>query len=143
MSYVTLNDLRDRFGERLLIRLTDREAVATGVIDTDMVDKAIADAAAIIDGYLAARYALPVSALPELLVKLARVIALYELYTTDVPEKIATDYKDAIRTLGQISDGKIRLPIAGAATAKETGGTGARVTDRARPMTEQKMKGFI
>src|SRR5690606_6605607 len=50
------------FRRPLLVALTDRAEVATGEIDQDVVDRALADTDAMIDGYIAARYALPLAA---------------------------------------------------------------------------------
>jgi len=47
-----------------------------------------------------------------------------------------------LRTLRDISGGGVRLPIAGA-DAPGTGSSGARLTDRERPLTQASMKGFI
>ena len=55
---------------------------------------------------------------------------------------LSQDYKAALRTLRDISSGGVRLPIAGA-DAPGTGSSGARLTDRERPLTQASMKGFI
>lgn len=142
MSYATLQNLINRFGTRMLIDLTDRGEVALGVIDTDAVDRALADTDAMIDGYLAARYTLPVSSTPALLVDLAQQIAIYKLHVAAADPKIEEDYKQAIRTLRDISAGAVRLSIAGI-EPQGTGGSGARITDRERPLTAVNLKGFI
>ncbi|MBL4757578.1 MAG: DUF1320 family protein, partial [Rhizobiales bacterium] len=43
MTYATQAQLLDRYGTRMLISLTDRAKPATGVIDTSVVDRALAD----------------------------------------------------------------------------------------------------
>lgn len=142
MAYTTQVQLEDRFSTQLLISLTDRGEISTGVIDTDVVDKALASTDAVIDGYLKARYQLPLSAEQPLIRELAEVIAIYKLHTYQPDEKIGQDYKDALASLKKIADGTIQLSAAGVAPA-DTGAGGARVTDRERPFTESKMKGFI
>ncbi len=142
MTYATQLNLTDRFGERMLIDLTDRAEVATGLIDVDVIDRALADTDAFIDGYLAARYVLPVATVPDLLVDLAQAIAIYKLHVYAPDPKIEEDYKQAIRTLKDISTGAVRLSIAGA-EPEGTGGSGVRITDRERPLTAQNLKGFI
>ena len=142
MAYTTLSQLTDRFGERMLIALTDRATVATGVIDTNVIDAAITAADAMIDGYLAGRYTLPLTVTPQLIADLSEEIAIWKLHRSQPDEKIAEDYKAAIRTLKDIASGTIRLDVAGTAPAS-TGGTGARVTDRERPLTAKNMKGLI
>ena len=55
MTYATLDQLTDRYTERLLRQLTDRAAPPAGAIDAEVVDRALADTDAVIDGYLAGR----------------------------------------------------------------------------------------
>lgn len=57
-------------------------------------------------------------------------------------KKIAEDYRDALRTLREIAAGTIILTVATSAPSA-TGGTGARLTDRERPLTAANLKGFI
>ncbi|HBY38461.1 MAG TPA: DUF1320 domain-containing protein, partial [Alteromonas sp.] len=75
MNYCTTNDLIDRFGESELIALSDRDN--TGSVDAQVVSAAIADASALIDGYLGGRYALPLSVIPSVLPKLCGDIARF------------------------------------------------------------------
>lgn len=142
MSYAALQNLTDRFGTRMLVALTDRGDVATGVVDTDVIDRALADTDALIDGYLAARYTLPVASTPAILTDLALSIAIYKLHTSAPDPKVEKDYDGAIRTLKDISTGAIRLSIAGVEPSG-TGGSGARMTDRDRPLSADKMTWFI
>ena len=59
MSYAAQSDLTDRFSAAELAQLTDR--VNGTVIDTTVLGRALSDADAEIDSYLATRYALPTS----------------------------------------------------------------------------------
>lgn len=142
MPYTTQANLVKHFGERMLIALTDRGSVASGAIDTAVVDEAIAGTDALIDGYLAGRYALPLAMTPRLIAELAEDIAIWKLHTSDPDPKIERDYSDAVRTLKDIASGTIRLDVAGTEPAS-TGGTGVRITDRERPLTAKNLKGFI
>lgn len=142
MPYTTQQDLIDRYGEQLLISLTDRAEVATGVIDADVVAQVLGDTDALIDGYLAARYKLPLTETPPVVAAIALRIAIYDLHVYQPNEKIEADYKEAIRQLKEIAAGAIRLPVAGV-EPEDTGGGGARMTDRDRPFTETNIKGFI
>jgi len=144
MPYCTLDLLTDRFGARMLIGLTDRAELATGTVDTDVVDRAIADADAVIDGHLRTRYALPMAEpIPALLTDIAMSIVGYKLHTSQPNPKIETDYKDALRHLEAIAKGTIQLSAAGLSTGGAATGSGARITDRERPFTEANLKGFI
>ncbi len=142
MPYANLQDLTDRYGEPLLIDLTDRAEVPTGSVDTDVVDRALADTDAVIDGYLAARYALPMASVPTIITDLALQIAIYKLHIFEPGEKIGNDYKAALAMLKEIGAGVIQLQVAGIETPG-TGGSGARTTDRERPMTGTTLKGFV
>lgn len=142
MPYVTQAQLTDRAGEQMLIALTDRGTDALGVIDVDVVNRILADTAALIDGYLARRYALPLSVAQPMLVDVAGSIALYKLHTHEPDPKIRQDYVDAVKTLERVASGTIILTAAGI-EAPSTGTTGARFTDRERPFTADNMKGFI
>lgn len=142
MPYTTLEELTKRYGTLLLTQLTDRAEVATGQIDADVVAEAIADADAMIDGYVGGRYVLPMTAVPPLLETVAKAIAIHKLHVYEPAPKIEADYRDALATLKDISRGAISLDVAGV-TPATTSTSSARVTDRARPMTEATLKGFI
>lgn len=126
----------------MLVHLTDRGDIALGVINVDIVNRALVDTDAMIDGYLAARYTLPVSSTPSLIADLAQAIAIYKLHTSSPDPKIKDDFDQAIRTLKDISTGAVRLSIAGIEPATTSEGT-ARMTDRERPLTAKNMKGLI
>ncbi len=142
MAYTTEADLTDRYGERMLVLLTDRATPATGTIDSTVVDAAIAGTEAVINGYLASRYALPLSSVPALISEIAEAIAIWKMHLAAPDPKIEADYRTAMKLLSDIAAGTVRLEVAGVAAA-ETGGTGARLTDRDRPLTEDNLKGFI
>lgn len=142
MTYATLQQLTDRFGERMLLQLTDRSKPPTGVIDVDVVNRALADTDAMIDGYVAGRYAMPLSDVPPFLVDLAQVIAIYKLHPFAPDPKIKDDYANAIKALERIAAGQIRLPVAGIEPAS-SGAAGVETIDRERPFTPENLRGFI
>ncbi len=143
MAYATKADMIDAYGERLLIDLLDREDAPTGQIDELALTKALDHASAEIDGYIAARYVLPLQDIPTLLRDLTCVLAVWRLHTHEPSGKIKTDYEGAQKKLLQISEGKLRIPGAAGIEPAGTGAGGARVTDRERPMTEANLKSFI
>lgn len=142
MSYTTLAELTDRYGADMLVGLTDRATPPAGAIDGTVVARAIANTDALIDGYLAARYALPLATVPAPLPDIAQAIAIWKLHTFRPDEKIEADYRDALKHLAAIGAGAIRLSAAGI-EPETSGGGAARVTDRERPMTAESLKGFI
>lgn len=142
MSYVSQQQMIDRFGSRTLLQLADRADPPAGTIDATIVSRVLADTDAVIDGYLAGRYALPLSATPPLLIDIAAAIAIYKLHVFAPDKKIEDDYRDAIATLTKISTGVVQLPVAGVAPAA-SGSAGVEVTDRDRDITPENMRGFI
>lgn len=142
MSYTTLDQLNDRYGARLLIDLTDRGDVATGLVDQDTVDQAIADADAMIDGYLKGRYLLPLAEVPPQVAALSRAISIWNLHVFDAPKQIEAGYRDAMAQLRDISKGIITLDVAGV-EPKTSPSQGVMTTDRERPLSEDSLKGFI
>lgn len=142
MPYASLAHLTVRFGTAMLIGLTDRAVPPDEAVNEAVVDRALADTDALIDGYLAARYVLPLATTPALLVDIAQAVAIWKLHTFKPDEKIEADYREALRQLQQIGSGAIRLSVAGIEPATDGGG-GAMITDRERPMTEDNLRGFI
>lgn len=142
MPYVTLAQLIERYGEPALVAVTDRAEFATGVVNEASIDRAIADADALIDGYLVRKYALPLAEAQPLLVKIAGSLVFYDLHTYQPDEKIVNEQKLALAMLRDIASGTIALTVAGL-EADNVAGSGARITDRDRLMTQDNMKGFI
>ncbi len=143
MSYATLQQMIDKHGETMLVELTDRAAPPAGEIEEAVVLQELANTDAMIDGYLAARYKLPLSEVPALLVPLAIAITIYKLHVYSAPEKIEADYKAAVADLDRIARGIIRLPGAAGVEPASSGASGVRTNDRERPFTEANLKGFI
>lgn len=118
MSYATQQDLVDRFGHAELSQLTDPDAGA--VIDTTVVARALADADAEIDGYLATRYTLPLPSVPDVLVRVACDIARYRLWDVRASETLRDRYRDSVKLLAMLANGTTLL--AGVATAAPAAG---------------------
>ena len=142
MPYCTLQDLTDRYSQRMLVDISDRGDEATGDVDTALIGRAIADADALIDGYLKVRYALPLAAVPRLVTDLSLRIAIYYAHGHVAAEKIAADYKEAIRTLQEISRGVVQLDVDGLEPA-ESGGVEVRTNAEERVFTANTMRGYI
>lgn len=115
MPYATQADLVTRFGEQELIEQTDRVACAS--IDPAVVARVLDDASAIIDGYLAGRYVLPLDTVPALLVSLCGDLARYALYADAAPDIVRDRQKDAISRLKDIAAGTIKLDLTTPAVA--------------------------
>jgi phage gp36-like protein len=117
MPYATQADLEARFGTTELAQLTDRVAGTT--INATVITAALADADALIEGYLAQRYALPVSPVPQLLLRVACDIARFLLHGKAATEKVRAAYDDALKVLRDLADGRAALPGAAAAPSAQ------------------------
>lgn len=135
MTYATQQNMLDRFGETEIAQLTDIGEVAQGGIVSEVLNRALDDADAEINGYLAARYVLPLASTPQLLVGMATDIARYRLYRDQVTETVEKRYKAAVKILENIAAGKISLGLDAAATPAQVSdgvqfGTSTRVFGR-------------
>ncbi len=142
MPYATQQQLTARYGERLLLQVADRDDPPAGAIDAAIVAQALADTDAVIDGYLAARYQLPLASVPPQLPPIAQSIAIYKLHVYEPEKKIADEYQAAIADLVRIANGVIRLAVAGIEPTS-SGASGVETIDRERDFTPEKMTGFI
>lgn len=82
------------------------------------IEKALADADAVIDGYLRVRrpapYVVPLDPVPEIVSVWARWIARYLLHkdrvsTSEAQDPVVRDYKEALKFLQLVAEGKFSL----------------------------------
>lgn len=113
MSYAAKQDMLDRFGEREIVALTDRENI--GLIDEDVLSKALLAADSEINPYLASRYALPLASVPSIVRDFSCDIARYRLCGAEVTEteEVRSRYKDAIKFFEKVAAGQISLGLDG------------------------------
>lgn len=121
MPYALPADLIARFGAAELIQQTDLSGA--GEYNADTVARALEDASALIDGYLASRYSLPVAAVPALLVTLCCDLARYALYVDAVPDVVKDRRDQAVASLRDIAAGRVRLDV-GAGSAVDAAPSG-------------------
>lgn len=138
MTYATQADLVDRFGEQELQQLTDRTNGA--VIDTVVLGRALADADAEIDSYLATRYTLPLASTPVVLTRLACDMTRYRLYDDAVSETVRVRYQDAVSLLKRMSSGDVLL--VGMAEVAVAGADTAYHSFAPRQMSDDNLRGF-
>lgn len=115
--YATPADIGAQYGAETLALLTDRDGDGAG--DPGAAERALADASAEIDGYLAGRYDLPLS--PGRAALLRRPAVDIAVYRLAADAATATDerrrrYEDAVRYLEGIASGEIRLGTDGVRT---------------------------
>ena len=109
MSYATSADLLTRFGEGELLRLA---MTPSGELDQATLQLALDDASALIDGYLAGRYPLPLAHVPSALVPICADIARHRLYGEQAPEQIAKRNEAALAFLKLVGKGELALGLA-------------------------------
>lgn len=109
MPYATQTGLVERYGEAELVALSDKADPPTGAIVSTVVDRALADADAIIDSYVAARYIVPMVPTPAVVVSTACVIARYKLHEDHATELVRKDYEGAIAWLRDVAAGRAQI----------------------------------
>lgn len=107
MPYATQQNMIDAFGETELIQLTDR--TNPGVLNTQVLGRAMAEADAEINGYIASRYPLPLVSVPVVLTGYACDIARFKLFTVEAPQVVQDRYKQAMRYLEGVAKGTFSL----------------------------------
>lgn len=139
MTYATQADLVDRFGETELAQRTNRVDGLT--IDTVVLGRALSDADAEIDGYLATRYSLPLASVPAVLVRLGADIARYRLYDDGVPETVRVRYQDAVALLKRMASGEVQV-AGSAALPVAAGGNAVLVSTPERVFSPAVLAGY-
>ena len=124
MSYATTQDFIARYPNRDLIQLT-QEDTSQVTVNSATVQTFLDDASNEIDAYLEARFALPLSYPPAILVRLCCEIAMYHLNALrpihdlqDAKDK----YEKAIAFLEEVSHGNLTLGL-NTATGQEPADT--------------------
>ncbi|PIQ25415.1 DUF1320 domain-containing protein [bacterium (Candidatus Blackallbacteria) CG13_big_fil_rev_8_21_14_2_50_49_14] len=114
MDYATPAELIAAAPENLVANLT-----GTDTPDTVAIQRALNDAFAEIDGYLAGRYVLPLASVPPVLRRVAIDIAMYRLQNLrgfgDL-EDSRKRYEDAIAYLKMLAKGEVSLGLSTADT---------------------------
>jgi phage gp36-like protein len=111
MSYIVEADLSARASPAQLIQLTDDEK--TGVADSTRILALLVSAEAEVNSYLATRYPVPLSPVPDLVKELALDVAVYKLFARRqrVTADVRQTYEDALKKLEQIAKGVLTLGV--------------------------------
>ena len=99
----------DAFGLPETVMLTNLDTPMATVINPVPLNRALTDAAALIDSYLSRRYLLPLTVTPQVLIPYALDIARYRLDRIRDREDVRQRYEDAIKWLESVRDGKCFL----------------------------------
>jgi phage gp36-like protein len=109
--YLTEAQFERRFGHSELVDLQ-----STG----NTFGQAETEAASLIDGFLAAKYVLPLAHVPPMLQGWAADIVRFKLWDERAPDEVRRRYEDAIAQLKMVAQGTIALPPDAAGTPAET-----------------------
>lgn len=124
MPYCTRQDLIDTYGEDRLAELTDRVNMPATTVDEAVVDRAISDAEAEINMYLAGRHPLPLASVPVMLKRIACDLAWYNLHTqVDDDHPAVQAYRRRRQQLDGVANGKLSLGLDETDAPVQTGNT--------------------
>ncbi|WP_143869883.1 gp436 family protein [Catenovulum sediminis] len=138
--YATLVDMVARFGEDELILLAQRDD--SSVEFDEVVNQALQDATAEINGYIAGRYTLPLAQTPEVLKRNCCDIARYLLSDDRAPEQVEKRYQATIQFLRSVGKGELSLGLSNNQPSENVG-TVAVIMSDGHTFSRQKSKGFI
>jgi phage gp36-like protein len=138
MIYATSQDIADRYGQGVLDAV-DRDGDAQP--DMGALDKALADASALIDSYLSQRYTLPLPVVPEIVKRTCVDVALYQVVRegTQASEDYRLRYEDAVAWLRNIATGLAALDLP---APQQSSGNLVRFAGPERQLTRDTLKGF-
>lgn len=140
MPYATLDDLIERAGETEIRQIADRDR--DGAIDADVVEAALTDADNLVNGYVAAKYTVPLVSVPDLVRTWSVSIARYILHRNGAPDHVQQDYKDALAALKDVARALIALPVAEGETAPSVAVGGVMSSHPPEVFTEARLRGW-
>ncbi|NHZ48592.1 gp436 family protein [Nitratidesulfovibrio liaohensis] len=136
--YATIGDMEARFGQQELVELTDTEL--TGAVVEAVVETALGDATELINGYVAARYRVPLLPVPDMVRRWCCDIARFYLHKAGVPDVVKTGHESALQGLRDVARGVVQLQATGVETPGASGETVLAVGGRV--FTDGSMRGF-
>lgn len=149
MMYATAQDIYSRYSKTAINQLVDNKIDvddATGEqLQTreQIINNAILDASAAIDGYISGRITLPVDKVPAVLVRAACVLAYYNLADGVATEKAEKDKDDVIRFLEKVAAGQISLGLTIDNSKLDEAGDVAVITSSGSVWARGRSRGFI
>lgn len=142
MPYCTVADMLSRYGQQDMILLSWREGAADGEINQPVIEQAIADATAEINGYIGGRYELPLSQVPDVLVRHCCDIARYLMSGDRTPETVQKRYDSVISYLVKVGKGDLSLGLS-QGSPTEPSETIAMIQADGQVFNRNNSKGFI
>ena len=151
MSYSTKEEVREMLKDDALNAIIGdtfiEDPAEREVLVAPIIEGAIADADAEIDGYLAKRYAVPLSPAPKVINKFSKDIAVYNLFSrigidesTD-QKTYLNRYNAAIKFFELVADGKVSIGTE-ADDPASAAATGFSAKSNTRLFTRGSMRGM-
>lgn len=138
--YVTTNDMIERFGKREIDDLAFSEV--SNETDLTKVEVAIEDASELINSYVAAKHALPLSVVPASLKRICCDLARYFLYRSIKPEDVTKAYENSIYFLKDVAKGIVFLEDGKSGVSPKQADDVVYKGSSARLFSREKMEGF-
>ena len=138
MAYCSQAELEARFGSDEVADLLDRDN--SGAADTGALASAQADADALVDGYLAGRYSVPLASPPVIIVGIAASLVRFNLWGNNAPDEVRKRYDDAVARLKDIAAGRLVIPADVLEPTDDAGGIDYYAEDRV--FTSSSLSGF-
>ncbi|EML5157550.1 TPA: gp436 family protein [Morganella morganii] len=150
MSYATLADMYARYSRDALhiltdVKIDDWQSLSPEELQSareHLIQVALDDSSATIDGYIDGRATLPLETVPVVLIRIACVLTRFALEEGAATEKATKDAEAAIRLLEKVSAGDVGLGLSKDAE-RPAGGDIAVITSQGSVWSRDKSKGFI
>lgn len=140
MTYATEADLVLRFGADEIAQYSNTGL--EGGVDNARVLQVLTDTDALINGYLASRYAIPLSTVPDILVGFACDIARY-LLTRLPTDQMAERKKAAVRWLELVAKGDLSLGVDAEGQQPAESAGGAKAVGSPRTFSKERLGDFL
>lgn len=120
MAYITLADMIAAFGEEEMIALSNLDNSNAITVNSSVIQKAIDDACASVDGYLAVRYSVPIIPTPPALQRITCDFARGILDQNNPREEVIRRWDMAVAYLKDLARGLAVLPMPQAEALPQT-----------------------
>lgn len=152
MSYSTRAEVREMIKDDALNAIIGdtfiEEPAQREELVAPLIDEAIADSGGEIDGYLAKRYAVPLSPVPKVINKFSKDIAIYNLFSRigideGTGEKTYLNrYNAAVKFLTLVAEGKVSIGADADGDPSSAAAIGFSAKSNPRLFTRGQMRGM-
>lgn len=107
--YASAVEFEEEIGSTETVELTNLDDPSATTVNVSRLEKALTTASGEINSYLATRYSIPVSPIPQILKTYCIDIAWYRLAQNNAPEQYQTRYTNVIARLKDMEKGQMLL----------------------------------